>query len=480
VSFPVIRRDGTILSEPGYDPLTGLFLHWPRPQLRIPDRPSLNDAKTAVTTLLEVVADFPFAFDMHKSAWLAALLTPLARPAFDGPAPLFLVDANVRAAGKGLSLEVISQIVTGNPFPIISYPVNPKDCEEELRKKITTFLLYGDRIALFDNLTGAFGDGTLDRALTGTEWQDRILGGNRQFRGPLTVTFYGTGNNVLIRADTARRICHIRLESPHERPEERGDMTRPHLIKWVIENREQLLTHALTILCAYHKAGLPDFNLKPWGSFESWSALVRNALVWCGLVDPGETRVAVQEQADETARGLRLLITALERIDADHTGRTAAEIVASASEENSTCSTEVREMVRDAVESLIWKLDARKLGNRLRHLRKRVIDGKYIDLVGEDAKRVNRWAVFDSARFHDRPKTHAPHPPHPHSEPVISEDVEHVEHVIHPDAKLNANRNGTAEDVEEASVKEDPNDLSGPSSGRRRYGNDDRPHEWRA
>ena len=94
-----------------------------------------------------MVSDFPFASDMHRAAWLAALLTPLARPAFDGPAPLFLVDANVRAAGKGLSLEVISRIVTGNPFPVISYPVNPNDGEEELRKKITSFLLYGDRIA---------------------------------------------------------------------------------------------------------------------------------------------------------------------------------------------------------------------------------------------------------------------------------------------------------------------------------------------
>jgi hypothetical protein len=105
---------------------------------------------------------------------------------------------------------VVSRIVTGTPFPVISYPANLMDCEEELRKKITSFLLYGDRIALFDNLTGVFGDGTLDRALTGTEWQDRILGGNRQFRGPLCVTFFATGNNVAIRADTVRRICHTK------------------------------------------------------------------------------------------------------------------------------------------------------------------------------------------------------------------------------------------------------------------------------
>ena len=436
VSFPVLRPDGTILSEPGYDARTGLYLHWAGPPLSIPDAPTLANAKAAVAELLDAVSDFPFASEMHRAAWLAALLTPLARPAFDGPAPLFLVDANVRAAGKGLSLEVVSRVVTGNPFPVISYPANPKDGEEELRKKITTFLLYGDRIALFDNLTGSFGDGTLDRALTGTEWQDRVLGGNRQFRAPLSVTFYATGNNVAIRADTARRVCHIRLESPHERPEERTDVKRPHLMKWVTENRERLLAGALTVLKAYHRAGRPDFGLKPWGSFESWSALVRNAVVWCGLPDPGETRVAVQEQADETARGLRQLIAALDMIDAEGTGKTAAEIVAAATEEDSPHSVEVREMLRAAVDSLVSKPDGRKLGNRLRHLRRRVIDGKYIDLAGEDSKRVNRWAVFSAERFGERPGSHAPHAPHPASAPASGEDVEQVEHVFPPGAEM--------------------------------------------
>jgi hypothetical protein len=161
---------------------------------------------------------------------------------------------------------------------------------------------------------------------------------------------------------------------------------------------------------------------------------VRNAIVWCGLPDPGETRVAVQEQADETARGLRQLIIALEMIDPDRIGKTAAEIVAVATDENSQPSLEVREMFRDAVEALISKPDGRRLGNRLRHLRKRVIDGKFIDLAGEDAKRVNRWAVFGAEQFHDQPQTHAPHAPHAPASTVLaapSEDVGHVEDVIH-------------------------------------------------
>jgi hypothetical protein len=259
-------------------------------------------------------------------------------------------------------LEVISRVVTGNPFPVLSYPAGSKDGEEELRKKITTVLMYGDRLILLDNLTGGFGDGTLDRCLTSTEWQDRQLGSNRQFRGRMDVTFYATGNNVAVRADTARRICHIRLESPEERPEDRADFKRPHLVAWVMDNRPRLLRAALTILRAYHLAGRPDPGLKPWGSFESWSRLVRNAVAWCGLPDPGETRQVVQEQADETGRGLRQLLAALELIDPDRRGLTAAEIVGRAYDPDTRDSPEVREMLVAAIEALVSRPDGRKLG----------------------------------------------------------------------------------------------------------------------
>ena len=39
-------------------------------------------------------------------------------------------------------------------------------------------------------------------------------------------------------------------------------------------------------IAAYIQAGRPDVQVKPFGSFEEWSGLVRSALVWCGLPDP--------------------------------------------------------------------------------------------------------------------------------------------------------------------------------------------------
>jgi hypothetical protein len=223
VDYPVLRPGGTVLSKPGYDPDTGLFLEVLGNIPTIPDHPTRADAIAARDQLLEVVSDFPFERPVHQSAWLAGLLTPLARFAPAGPAPLFLADANVRAAGKGLLLDTISRIATGERFTIATYTSD----QDELRKRITSLVLAGDRLVLFDNLEGNFGDPVLDAALTAATWKDRILGVNRMAEGPMYMTWFATGNNVAIAADTTRRICHIRLESPEERPEERERISVP-------------------------------------------------------------------------------------------------------------------------------------------------------------------------------------------------------------------------------------------------------------
>src|SRR5262249_60774513 len=114
------------------------------------DQPTRGDALAAWHVLQEIIVDFPFERDIHRAAWLAGLLTPLARFAFTGPSPLFLVDANVRAAGKGLLLDCISRIVTGERFTIAAYTAD----EDELRKRITSLALAGDRLVLFHNLEG--------------------------------------------------------------------------------------------------------------------------------------------------------------------------------------------------------------------------------------------------------------------------------------------------------------------------------------
>ena len=248
VESPVLRADGTILQPPGYDQQTGLIF---RPETEFPpakEKPTQADALAAVKALLEVVEDFPFQTEAHRAAWLAATLTPVARYAFHGPAPLNLFDANVRGCGKSLLTDATSQIVAGREMARMSLPRD----DEEFRKRITALAVAGEPLILIDNIAGTLGSPSLDAALTATSWSDRILGQTAMASNvPLFATWYATGNNVILAADTARRTLHIRLESPEESPEERSGFRHADLLKWVRAERARLATAAVTILAAY-------------------------------------------------------------------------------------------------------------------------------------------------------------------------------------------------------------------------------------
>jgi hypothetical protein len=85
VDHPVLRPDGTVLWTQGYDEGTGLLLEADGPLPSLPECPTQADAIAARDALLEVIVDFPFGRPVGRSAWLAVLLTPLARFAFVGP-----------------------------------------------------------------------------------------------------------------------------------------------------------------------------------------------------------------------------------------------------------------------------------------------------------------------------------------------------------------------------------------------------------
>ena len=141
---------------------------------------------------------------------------------------------------------------------------------------------------------------------------------------PLYATWFATGNNVILVGDTARRVVHIRLESPEENPEERAGFHHSDLLAWVHHKHPRLTAEAVTILSAYCAAGRPDMRLPAWGSFEAWSALVRQAIVWTGLPDPGSTRTELVSQSDREAVALRQLLAGWEELDSAGVGMTVA------------------------------------------------------------------------------------------------------------------------------------------------------------
>ena len=388
VETPILLADGSVLQTPGYDSQSGIVF---QPQCKfptIPERPTHADAAEAVAALLEVIEDFPFGSEAHHAAWLASVLTPLARYAFHGPAPLFLHDANVRGCGKSKLTDATAIITTGRPMARMALPRD----DNEIRKRITALAVAGEPLILTDNVAGNFGSPSLDAALTATSWSDRILGTTAMVSNvPLYATWFATGNNMVLVGDTARRVVHIRLESPLENPEERTGFRHLNLLDWVQAERPRLATAAITILAAYCAADRPDMRLTPWGSFEAWSEIVRNAVAWAGLPDPGSTRLELTTQADREAVALRQLLGAWREIDPVGVGLTVGEVLSEIAEHPAT-----HESLRDALMELApprdgKTLNSRGVGMKLHHLRRRVVGGFYFDR--RDTNRGAMWYV---------------------------------------------------------------------------------------
>ncbi|HVX15107.1 MAG TPA: hypothetical protein VHC22_28200 [Pirellulales bacterium] len=390
VESPVLRADGTILQEPGYDRDTAI-LYLPNAEYpEVPPEPSQHDAHYAAQELLEVVEDFPFESEPHRSAWLAGTLGPFARWAFKGPAPLVVADANVRGAGKGLLADTMGVIASGRGFA----RANNVEDDAEWRKQITSIALAGDPLVLIDNISGTLGSPALDAALTATSWTDRVLGESRRVTFPLYAMWYGTANNVALRADTARRVLHIRLDSPDERPEERTGFKHADLLEWVRERRPRLAVAALTILRAYCCAGRPRQDIKPWGSFEGWSDLVRGAIVWAGYPDPGLTRQTLADASDTEAAALRALIAGWEEVDSAGTGCRVADVLESLADKNNEQRFgTLRGALADVFGSKPGSLpSSRQVSAKLHHVRRRVVGGKCFDRQLDRSKTAN-WFV---------------------------------------------------------------------------------------
>lgn len=322
VDYPVLLRDGTVLTEPGYDADSGLYLAAQAVPLTLPEKPALSDAKAALDELAEIYCDFPFADNASRSAALAGILTPLARHAVDGPVPMFAFDKAARGTGGSLMADCVGELLNGRTMPRMIHAAT----DEEMRKVITSLMIEGATLVLLDNVAGPLGTPALDALLTGTTWKDRLLGTNEMVVLPSTCVLYATGNNLILAGDTSRRVLRIRLESPLENPEDRSDFKHPDLLGWIRRERPRLLGAALTVLRAYVLGGFPDQELQPWGSFEEWSSLVRGCLVWAGWPDPAEARATGDAELDGDKQVMVDVILGLEALLRPGEQLTAREI----------------------------------------------------------------------------------------------------------------------------------------------------------
>jgi hypothetical protein len=395
--WPFMRPDGSICSTAGYDAATKTILKSSVEIAPIKDEPTIEDAWSAMDSLLGIVEDFEFESVKHKAAWLAAVLTIGARPAINGPVPLFLIDASIWGSGKSKLATLVALIYSGRTMPITAWPSK----DEEVSKSLATFIVEGRPWVLWDNAKTLIAGQSLEAVLTSQNYINRKLGKTESCGElPVYLTQFISGNNAVVSDDIARRTCHIRLVSTSESPDSRSDFKIPNLEEHVVLHRARYIHNALTILRGWQVAKSKEATKNAaWGSFESWSRTVRDALVWLGLDDVRETSTDLK--LDTTGHdSYGELLDALVAAGIPAEGWTSREIVEAGTQQDFDGITRTfyfkNKLLHSVLNELVGskrEINTREVGKALKRYHGRILHGKKLNTNYDKANKVNKWVI---------------------------------------------------------------------------------------
>lgn len=279
ISTPTMRPDGSLLTEPGFDPVTRLLLVEPPSMPAIPDAPTRKDALAALALLEELLIEFPFKDEVARSVALSAIITPVVRGAFP-VAPMHSASAPTAGSGKSYLFDNASAIAIGQIMPVMAAGRN----EEETEKRLGAALLSGQPLISIDNVNGQLKGDALCQMIERPVVEVRILGKSERVRIEARgTTIYCTGNNIVVVGDLCRRTITVALDPKMERPELRDFKANP--VEKILADRGSYIAAALIVCRAYVVAGQPK-KAQRLASFEGWSDTVRSALIWLEKADP--------------------------------------------------------------------------------------------------------------------------------------------------------------------------------------------------
>ena len=292
VHSPIVRADGSILSEPGYDEATAL-LYLPDPALVVPpvaQNPTAEDVKRAVALLAEMVAGFNFLTPSDRANYFGLLLTPLLREIAPAPYKLGAIGAPQPGSGKTL-LATLLRIIHGGVFR----SEMPED-DAELRKSITTILdVTTGPVVHHDNVSGVLRSSTLAGLLTSPLWEDRRLGGNTMMSAPNDRLWVITGNNLTLGGDLVRRTVWVTIDPAVPDPHLRTGFAIEDLEGWARARRGELLGALLTLVRSWAAAGAP-VERKGSDSYARWIGVVDGILRHAGAEGRFDDSATAQQE----------------------------------------------------------------------------------------------------------------------------------------------------------------------------------------
>jgi hypothetical protein len=363
---PYLRLDGSLVTKAGYDSSTGIFGVFDAHEFSIPDSPTRDQAKIALTLLSDLLVEFPFADALDSAAALAAMLTAAIRASIPH-APMFHVRAPTVGSGKSYLCELITAFATPQRGTPTTFPSDDEEC----RKMLLAELLRAPAVIEFDNITGDLqAHKSLCMVLTSEFMRGRILGVSKTASVGTRVLFLSSGNNVGPVRDMTRRCLSINLDPRCETPACRT-FKRPDLVRDVLLERGRYVSAALTVTKAWLSAGRPKFPCRTLAGYGEWSDLCRQPLLWLGCMDP--TASVFDSMAEDPDReNLIRLLKAWESVF----GRTPAMVrdaVREACLEDNT--TELGDILRDIAEER-GQINRRKLGWWIKRHAGRIVESR--------------------------------------------------------------------------------------------------------
>jgi putative DNA primase/helicase len=383
ITTPTLRRDGTILSEVGYDRASGLLLATQPVMPAMPEKPTQDNAREALSVLLGVLAEFPFVSDADRSVALSILITPVVRGGMM-VAPLHAATAPTRGTGKSYLFDTAAAIATGERCPVI----NAGRTEEETEKRLGAELMSGQPIVLVDNLNGDFSGDFLCSAIERPVVKPRVLGRSENKRIENHSTFFANGNNLRLVGDVVRRAVTCSLDANMERPELRQFRGNP--VAAILSDRGRYVAACLTIVRAYLEAGCPN-PCPTLASFDDWSRLVRSALVWLACTDPCDTMEKSMVD-DPTVATKRAIVAAwVAAVGLDRPMKTG-DLIRKATDLSDPDMTFSKALSAVACLPARTEIDAKKLGVWLSRNRDTIVDGiKIKSILDTDSKQQVWW-----------------------------------------------------------------------------------------
>ncbi len=306
---PIVRPDGTVCAENGYDEVTGVLIDLSEGVLGIsvPEHPTDAEIALARELLLDLFAmdgaggydGWVFKTVADQTNAVAALVSGPVRPA-TGPSPLFVVDGLEPGSGKGGLVEVQSRIFTGDEAPMMAIP----DSNTEVDKRITTEVKEASAMIVLDEVqdseTGRckLDSASLRAALTAKTIRSRVLGESQGMSGPNGALWWATGNNVQVPADMARRVVPIQLDSDRPNLKDRKNF-KYDLDTHVPAHRREYLEAVLTLIRAWYDRGQPEAPRHfGFASFTEWQRIVGGIMHLAGFKDFLGNVMAVREASD--------------------------------------------------------------------------------------------------------------------------------------------------------------------------------------